>query len=163
MKKILIKLFFIALLAAILALLWPVLQRNQEEPINKETPPENKSAVEQQPLLQIPTSNFSIDTIVATHTYMNGVHTLTGTVSLPTPCYEMSVDSTVVNGRPEQATINFVVTPPPGDIACIQVIDDREFETRFGAAPDSIISATVNGEPVMLVTDDKSGTLKPVQ
>jgi len=104
--------------------------------------------------------NYQPDAIVATHTYQDGRHRLAGTVSLPTPCYQMSLDTRIMESMPEQVVLDFSLAPPPPDLTCIQVIDERDFATEFQASPNPVIKARVNGQDVMIVIDDKAGTLK---
>ena len=154
MKKILIKLAVITGLIVLLWLLWPAVQNN----IDQSVPDQDDSQI-------MPDDDGTIppDNIIATHTYENGMHRLVGSITLPTPCYKMDVSTVIAESLPEQVTLDFAVTEPSQDVICAQVLDDREFDLQFEASPNPVMRAKVNGEAVMLLIDDRAGTLAPLQ
>lgn len=81
--------------------------------------------------------------LVISHTYAKGTHTVTGTVVLPTPCYDLTTAVTVSSSTPEVATI-VLATADPGGI-CIQVTDDRDFSVTFDASADAQIQVQRDG------------------
>lgn len=83
--------------------------------------------------------------ISATKISAGDMHTYQGVIALPTPCHNLSIDTTIAESYPEQITLNFYVTLSDG--ICAQVITEREFKIEFNAHPDHILRATLNGAP----------------
>lgn len=88
-----------------------------------------------------------------THTFKKGTHTLIGTLTLPTPCYQVAesveIDDTAT---PEQVTV--AITTSTDDGLCVQVIDERLVEVSFDASADAVITATLNGKPLTITEDN---------
>ncbi len=146
-RVVFIKILFIIVL---LFALWGVLQWGKSAaPKDQDTPIDNRGS-----------SGFQPDAIVAVHTYLDGQHYLTGTISLATPCHQMALDTKVMESLPEQVILNFTVSPPEPEVFCAQVIDERSFATEFQASPNPVIEARVNGRAAIIVIDDQAGTLK---
>src|SRR3989344_1658588 len=74
--------------------------------------------------------------LLITRTFSDGVHTVTGVVQLPNPCYFLDVKAHVGDGEPRELTLTFTTADEGG--ICIQVIDEREFEVEF-EAPENIV------------------------
>lgn len=83
-----------------------------------------------------------------THTFEDGVHTIAGVLTLPTPCHEIQTDVTVAESFPEQVSIT--VTTQATDGICIQVIDEREFSVEVEVDQNATFSLTINGEQVVV-------------
>lgn len=92
-------------------------------------------------------------TLYASHIYNNGVHTVSGTIQMPTPCHELKIDSRIMESYPEQVVLDFT-TVDTGAI-CVQVIADKPWSVEFKASEQARITARVNGVPVQLVWDNK--------
>ena len=100
-----------------------------------------------------------IKAITANHYFANGVHTLEGTMTLPTPCHEIDTDVAIAKSLPEQVIVNF--RQVPGEGICVQTIADKFFRVTFNASEDAKITATLGGEPIGLVlSGDASSIVK---
>jgi hypothetical protein len=53
---------------------------------------------------------------------------------LPNPCYEVSVDETVMESSPEQVQIGININPPQEDEMCAQVLYEFEHTGKFSAS-----------------------------
>jgi hypothetical protein len=87
--------------------------------------------------------------IIATHRYLGGTHTISGEIDLPTPCHEIETNLIIRKSYPEQVTIEFAISSP-NDVICAQVISPHPFTVSFDAAEEALITATRNGEPIIL-------------
>lgn len=143
MKSVLIRISFVILLTAVLFLVLAWRNQQAQPDLRKDEPGSN-------------------NTIVAAHTYANGKHTLEGTVDLPTPCHELITETIVMESMPERVVVKFTVKAPEADTFCIQMISQGKFKSDFWASENPVISATLNGQPVSLVIEDQSGTLRPI-
>ena len=87
--------------------------------------------------------------VVFSHFFKKGTHTLSGTITLPTPCYQIDqniiIDDTF---SPEKVAI--ALTTSTDDQICIQVIDEREVEITFDAAEDAEIVMTLDDKAVVI-------------
>ena len=135
MRKSLIKLFLIIILGVFLvfALRWVGNTDDSQAPLNNNELPAT-----------IP------EKITAAHTFAEGMHKIKGSLSLPNPCWQMTINAVIAESFPEQVTLDFTLTPPDKDIACIQVIDDRSFEATFPASEQASISARINDNAIPL-------------
>lgn len=88
------------------------------------------------------------DSLVLERSFSEGVHTITGEITLPTPCYQFSYDAIVAESFPEQVTLNFKVEPPPVDLICIQMVATKEFSVEVSASEQATFSVRVNGQPI---------------
>lgn len=84
--------------------------------------------------------------LTAKHFYIDGTHTLTGEINLPTPCHALNWDTLVQESFPEQAVVTFT-TAAEGD-ACAQVITPQRFKVSFTASEMANVRATLDGRPV---------------
>lgn len=90
-----------------------------------------------------------METISAYHQYRNNTHIIAGEYPLPTPCHILNTEATVTEGDPDSVTIAFEVTSEdPG--VCAQVITPARFRVEFNADENAEITATLNGEEVIL-------------
>lgn len=92
------------------------------------------------------------------HYFENGVHTYMGTITAPTPCHDIVSKVTVMESYPEQVTIDLKLEGASN--FCAQVITQAPFEASFKASKDARISATLDGNPVILKVTEKTGTPK---
>ena len=81
--------------------------------------------------------------IVGVHYAGGGTHTVEGTVTLPNPCYILSVASEKRSGAPEEILLRFTANQT-ADV-CAQALYKAPFRTTFNAADDAVISAEING------------------
>ncbi len=86
-------------------------------------------------------------TIPATKSYQNGVYTLSGVLSLPTPCHELKTDTRIAESYPEQVTIEFTVVD--SGAICVQVIDERPWSVQARVSSEATFRAVVNGQPAV--------------
>ena len=81
--------------------------------------------------------------------YENGVHTLTGVINLPTPCYSLDHEITISSSYPGQVRVDFY--SESSNNPCAQLIDDREFMVTFQASESASINAYINNVPVLFI------------
>lgn len=85
---------------------------------------------------------LQVETITAEHMYSDGQHTVSGEVDLPTPCYELLVETEVRESYPEQVLLVFYqLDSSSQDLACSQVIAPRSFSVTFAASKEAQITA----------------------
>jgi len=80
------------------------------------------------------------------HTFEDGVHTISGEVTLPNPCYELQEDVAVAESFPEQVFIE--LTGVATDGICIQVTDTRPFSIDVEVDEQASFTLSINGEDV---------------
>lgn len=86
-------------------------------------------------------------TIDVKHQYINGIHTIAGSVDLPTPCHSLAATSTI-NATRTVATI--ALTSTSSASVCAQVISPNVFKTQFMGAVNMEKVGTFNGKAVNL-------------
>ncbi|MBU3968800.1 hypothetical protein KJ991_01115 [Patescibacteria group bacterium] len=89
-----------------------------------------------------------IDSISAYHSYESGLHNYRGSLTLPNPCYILSVDAVVRESFPEDVTIRFTVQEEKGDKVCAQVLTEKGFRIIFQASKEAKVQAVINDVPV---------------
>lgn len=89
------------------------------------------------------------------HFYADGVHTLEGTLTTPTPCHEIKSDVITETGDPVRVIVN-LRTESVGEI-CTQVVTDKLWSVRFEAPENARIEGTLNGVPIRFVSGDVEG------
>lgn len=89
-----------------------------------------------------------IDRIDAKHFFIDGVHTLTGEISLPTPCDLLDPQNSVAESFPEQVFIDFNIINTAE--TCEQVVTPARFKLEFSVDENATFSARLNGKPVTL-------------
>lgn len=90
--------------------------------------------------------------VIATKTFVDGTHTVSGVIALPTPCHQLTTEARVMESFPEQVVIDINIVDT-GAI-CIQVIDERPWQVQVQASEQATFRATFNGKPAALVFDD---------
>ncbi len=85
---------------------------------------------------------------VGVHYVGGGVHTVEGTVTLPNPCYTLTVATERRSGSPEHVLLRFTAQST-ADV-CAQVLHEAPFRTTFNAADNAELSAEINGVPFLL-------------
>ncbi|MBP9749556.1 MAG: hypothetical protein KBD21_02405 [Candidatus Pacebacteria bacterium] len=89
-----------------------------------------------------------VEVIDAKHHVGGDMHTIAGSVSVPSPCHSISVEPFMNDQSGEQVELRF--TTVLGDGVCPQVVTDATFKVTFTAKPDARISATWNGTAATL-------------
>lgn len=102
-----------------------------------------------QPPVATSTENqYGITRIEATHFFIDGVHTIVGEISLPTPCDLLVTDALVAESMPEQVTFAFSIIN--NSEMCAQVVTTQRFKVSAQASSAASLSATFMGLPVEL-------------
>ncbi len=110
--------------------------------------PENGSAPPDVPAVAPP------DAIGAIHAFRDGMHTLSGTIALPTPCYKLKHETVTLESFPEQVRVAFTVERVAD--YCAQVIVEAPFLITVRASKDARFFATFNGRPVNFLIKEKT-------
>lgn len=90
----------------------------------------------------------AITRVDAKHFYTDGVHTLVGEVTMPTPCDLLEANATVAESYPEQVSINFTVINTAE--FCAQTPTAQRFKVSAAASAEAVFSATFMGREVEL-------------
>lgn len=98
--------------------------------------------------IQAETPYSDIKRITAKHFYIDGVHTLVGEISMPTPCDLLDTKTTVTKANLEQVNINFSVVN--NSQACAQVITQARFKAEAEAGGEVMFHAHFQGRDVEL-------------
>jgi hypothetical protein len=85
--------------------------------------------------------------------YENGQLRYKGTVQVPTACYKLKDETTVLESSPEQVQIRISAgqtkSDTPGSIGvCAQVITDLEFSGQVQVSKDAVVTVFLDGEQV---------------
>lgn len=86
--------------------------------------------------------------VTAKHSFLNGKHIIAGEVEVPNPCTSLSVVKSVTAGNPDAVMLAFVTTDESE--MCAQVMASRRFKVEFNATENATISATWNGDDIIL-------------
>lgn len=89
-----------------------------------------------------------LESVNATHYFINGVHTFVGQIDMPTPCDLLETTATVRESTPEQISLAFTTLNSGPE--CPAVITPQRFKVEAVATKDAIITATFMGAPVEL-------------
>lgn len=92
--------------------------------------------------------SYDVNRIEATHFYIDGVHTIVGSITMPTPCDLLDTSYTVAESMPEQITFEFDVINTAD--TCIQVMTEQRFKIEVSAVETASMRATFMGSPVEL-------------
>lgn len=85
--------------------------------------------------------------ITAQHQYRGGIHTIAGTVDLPTPCHKLVVEPFFTTPN-EVVELRFTTTV--AEEACAQVITPTPFKVTFEAPETVRIGGMLDGDSVRL-------------
>ena len=89
--------------------------------------------------------------ITAKHDFEDGMHTIAGTVDVPTPCDRLEAEPFFVEGDKTNVEIRFkTINQSAEDEACAQVITPARFKVEYEAPEEAVASATLNDESVVL-------------
>lgn len=108
----------------------------------------SEPTVVKQPATVEPGPYDAITRIDAKHFYIDGVHTITGEILMPTACDLLNWDTTIAESMPEQVTVRFDVINTAE--TCAQVMTPQRFKVSWSASENASISATLEGRPVEL-------------
>ncbi len=89
----------------------------------------------------------SITRIDAKHFFIDGVHTLVGTITMPTACDLLNWD-VATSITPDTASINFDVINTAE--TCAQALTDQRFKVEFAGSEAVDIRATLEGRAIAL-------------
>lgn len=103
------------------------------------TPPENVEKEEK---------DYGINRIDAKHFFVEGTHTIIGSMVMPTPCDLLNAEVVVMESYPEQVRIDINVVN--NSEFCAQVTSEQRFRVDFTASEEAVISAYLMGELVEL-------------
>jgi hypothetical protein len=78
----------------------------------------------------------------------NGVLKYKGTVQVPTACYKLSDETTVLESFPEQVEIRITINEPESGVICAQVFTDKEFSGQVQVSEKATVSVFLNDEKV---------------
>ena len=93
-------------------------------------------------------TTYGITRIDGKHFFKNGVHTIVGSLPLPTPCDLLTTESLVAESYPEQVTFMFAVVNTTD--TCAQMITTQRFKVSATASKEANLRATFSGIPVEL-------------
>lgn len=94
------------------------------------------------------TDPYQISRIEAKHFFRNGVHTIVGEITMPTPCDLLTTDARVAESMPEQITYEFSVINTTTD--CETKPTKQRFSESAQASNQASLAATFRGVPVSL-------------
>lgn len=98
---------------------------------------------------EIPSGEGTERSITAKHQFKDGTHVVAGEFDLPTPCHLLRTRAVIRESTPRQVVVEFKVTSQD-EVLCAQVITPTRFKFIFDAVEGAIITATINGDPVIL-------------
>ncbi|MFN3188589.1 MAG: hypothetical protein ACK42D_03570 [Candidatus Paceibacteria bacterium] len=94
------------------------------------------------------TNPYGIDRIEAKHFYIDGVHTIVGSLMMPTPCDLLEGEAVIAESMPEQISFNFNVINTAE--MCAQVMTEQRFMVEASASESASMRAFFMGESVEL-------------
>jgi hypothetical protein len=94
--------------------------------------------------------NIKTNDITFTSTYENGVVKYSGTVTVPSPCYEVKQDAVVAESFPEQVSIKIKTELVKEVIpaSCIQVVTQKPFSGESEVSENASIRVFLNDKIV---------------
>lgn len=98
------------------------------------------------PLIEAPRTNQEepiLPVLDIKEQYVDGVHTFAGTLSVPTPCHTILSD--VVPFGEDAYQIQLSIIPPATEVACAQVISEKNYKVSFAGSENAIVTAIING------------------
>lgn len=91
----------------------------------------------------------AVELVTAKYQYRDGIHTIAGTIDLPTPCHLLEVEPFFVGEDRMNVELRFTRSLAQ-NTDCVQVTTPQPFKVTFEAPEGVNISATLNGVPVTL-------------
>jgi hypothetical protein len=96
------------------------------------------------------------DFVPVTHYYVDGTHTFSGKIMLPTPCHQLFSDVRIAESFPEQVTIDFTFSNKAE--MCAQVITPEPFSVSFQASENAIVRMVMNEKEMKYRIVSEKGT-----
>lgn len=90
----------------------------------------------------------TITRVDAKHFFQDGLHTLVGEITLPTPCDLLEATASVAESMPEQVTIDFNIINNADN--CTQVLTTQRFKVEVTASSEAKFTARLMGRPIEL-------------
>lgn len=92
----------------------------------------------------------SLDAIIAgKHQFVDGMHTVAGMLSVPTPCHSVVVEPFFVDGA-ATTTVELRFTTVREGEDCPEVVSDAPYRVVFEGPENTQITALFNGKPARL-------------
>jgi hypothetical protein len=101
---------------------------------------------EEEPI--VTTNPYGIERIDAKHFYIDGTHTIVGSIMMPTPCDLLEGKAMIAESMPEQITFAFDVINTAE--TCAQVVTEQRFMVEAVASEGASMRATFMGFPIEL-------------
>ncbi len=89
----------------------------------------------------------SVGKIKVAHIFMDGMHTFTGEINLPTPCHTLTHKVVIAESYPEQVTAVFEMKNETD--ACVQMVIPEPFVVSFEASEEADFRITLNGKDIL--------------
>ena len=91
-------------------------------------------------------ANLTAEKIKIAHVFMDGIHTFTGEINLPTPCHTLTHKVIIAESYPEQVAIVF---ERKSDVdVCAQIITPEPFTITFMASREATFKIVLDGEEI---------------
>lgn len=96
------------------------------------------------------TINIKTNDLSFTSTYQNGLMKYQGTVTVPTPCYEVKQEALIAESFPEQVTIRIKTELVKEVIpqSCIQVVSQKPFSGEAKVDKNAIVRIFLNDKEI---------------
>ena len=92
---------------------------------------------------------INTDQVTVKTTYENGTLKYSGTVNLPSPCFELKTEVNVLETFPEQVQIRLTTVNTAGPTQfCTQVITPEEFSGKVQVSEGATVTVFLNDEQV---------------
>lgn len=88
----------------------------------------------------------SVGKIKVAHIFMDGIHTFTGEINLPTPCYTLAHKIIIAESYPEQVTAVFEMKSEVD--SCVQMVMPEPFVVSFEASEEADFRITLNDKDI---------------
>lgn len=89
-------------------------------------------------------------TLSLSHEFSEGVHTYSGKIEVPAPCYSLEGTAVVAESFPEQITLILTRHAPEAGSACIEVETTKTFSIAVPASEGAVLgNITVDGDSVL--------------
>lgn len=91
-----------------------------------------------------------IGSVTYEHSFEDGVHSFSGTASVPTRCIAVTATTSVADGTP--ASIRIELSAPKAEGICLELPAEREFAVEAEAPEDASFEFYGNGEILAATT-----------
>jgi hypothetical protein len=103
----------------------------------------------------VETKSLSIlPTIFIHDTYKKGIHSITGSLAIPTPCMKATTEALVLphEGSTTPQIIHIEISIPEDAGPCLQLAATSTFSASLSADANVVIEASVNGQGARIVS-----------